>query len=218
MARHTSAETSKWVASNLREAEGVSNIEVLADQVLRVSRTKYGPYVAGIVSATRVEALTILGIIESGFDVEIIVNVPSESFWTGAALNLASSNHIAAGAYGDLFRVIRSPDVRTFVPSEIEFVERGLRQHSRISSFERVHDRLYRLERDGLPDLTVAILNEYELTADHLRTACDRYGKFSVAVITNPNGNPTSSAEGVAQDLGIEILNWRPFFSRLHAE
>ena len=115
------------------------------------------------------------------------------SYWTGGALNLAHDYNIATGAYGDLLRVIDVEDVRTFQPKETEFVERGLRQHDRISSFERVHDRLYCISRNSLPDVTVAMLNEYELTADHLRTARDRYGKFSIAVITNPNGRATST-------------------------
>ena len=115
---------------------------------------------------------------KSKLGVEIIANVPKESYWTGEALRLAHDNNIATGAYGDLLRVIGLQDVRAFQPKETEFVERGLRQHNRISSFERMHDRLYRVSRNGLPDLTVAMLNEYELTADHLRTARDRYGQF----------------------------------------
>jgi hypothetical protein len=108
--------------------------------------------------------------------------------------------------------------VRGFQPKETEFVERGLRQHDRISSFDRIHDRLYRISRDGLPDLTVAMLNEYELTSDHLRTARDRYGKFSVAVITNPNGRATSSAKDAAETMDVEILKWGPFYGRLNTK
>ena len=152
----------------------------------------------------------------SELGVEIIANVPRESYWTGGALSLAQDNNIATGSYGDLLRVIGVPNVRAFQPKETEFIERGLRQHSRISGFKRVHDRLYRISRNGLSDLTVAMLNEYELTADHLRTARDRYGKFAVAVITNPSGRATSSADDAAETMGVEILKWGPFFGRLN--
>ena len=67
-----------------------------------------------------------------------------------------------------------------------------------------------------MPDLKVAMLNEYELTADHLRIARDRYGQFSVAVITNPNGEATSSAKETAQTMGVQILKWGSFFGRLN--
>jgi len=216
MANHTPAETTEWVAGNLRNAEHVLKVEVLSDQVLRVSRSEYAPYVAGIVSAKCVKADAIRPLVESELGVEIIANVPKESYWTGEALRLAHNNNIATGSYGDLLRVIDVPIVRAFRAKETEFIERGLRQHNRISGFERVHDRLYLIRRNGLPDLTVAMLNEYELTADHLRTARDRYGQFSVAVITNPNGGPTRSAEEAAQTIGVEILSWGSFFSRLN--
>lgn len=215
MANYTPAETTEWVAGNLRKADGVSNVEQLLDQVLRVSRRKYEPFVAGIVSAACVEADTVRALVKSELGVEIIANVPKESYWTGGALNLAHANNIATGAYGDLLRVIDLRDVRAFQSNETEFVERGLRQHNRISGFKREHDRLYRVSRNGLPDLIVAMLHEYELTADHLRTARDRYGRFSVAVITDPNGRATSAAQAAAQTMGVEILKWGPFLGLL---
>lgn len=216
MAKHTPAETTEWVAFNLREAERVTEVEILSDQVLRISRSKYDSFVAGIISAKRVEADAVRPLVKSKLGVEIIANVPKESYWTGEALRLAQDNSIATGVYGDLLRVINVQDVRAFRPRETEFVERGLRQHDRISSFERVYDRIYCVSRKGLPDLTVAMFNEYELTADHLRTARDRYGEFSLAVITDPNGRATSSAEDAARTMGVEILKWGPFFGRLN--
>jgi hypothetical protein len=203
---YSNVETTEWVTANLKKAEHVLGVELLSNQVLRISRDKYAPYVAGIVSAKCVEEDIIRPIVEADLGVEIIANVPKESYWTGGALRLARENKIATGGYGDLLRVIRLPDVRAFQQKETEFVERGLRQHDRISNFERLYDRVYRISRNGLPDLTVAMLNEYELTADHLRTARDRYGNFSLAVITNPNGRATSSAEETAQIMGVEIL------------
>lgn len=216
MDKYSPAETTEWVASNLRTSERVSKVEQLSEQILRVSRSNYDPFVAGIVSSTRVDADTVKSLIGSKLEVEIIANVPKESYWTGGALRLAKSNNIATGSYSDLLRVINLPDVRAFRPKETEFVERGLRQHNRISKFERVHDRLYHIRRNNLSDLTVVMLNEYELTADHLRTARERYGQFSIAVITNPNGSPTTSAEQAGQTMGVEILKWGPFFGRLN--
>lgn len=216
MAEYTPAETTEWVAGNLRNVDHVSKVDILSDQVLRVSRSKFDPFVAGIVSVECVQEDTVRPLVSSEYGVEIIANVPKEAYWTGEAIRLAQDNNIATGTYGDLLRVIDVEKVRNFRPRETEFVERGLRQHDRISSFVRLHDRLYRIARNGLPDLTVAMLNEYELTADRLRTARDRYGQFSVAVITNPNGRATSAAEEAAQSMGVDIMNWGAFFGRLN--
>lgn len=216
MANHTLAETCEWVASNLRKAADVLKVEPLSDQVLRVSRRMYDPYVAGIVSVKRVEEDTISTLVDSPLGVEIIANVPKESYWTGGALSLARDNNIATGGYGDLLRIIDVQDVRAFQSKETTFVERGLSQHDRVSIFDRVHDRLYRISRNGFSDLTAVMLNEYELTADHLRIARERYGQFSLVVITNPNGQATSSAVDVARIMGVEILKWGPFLGRLN--
>lgn len=218
MPNHTPAETTEWVADNLREAEHVTNVEILSEQVLRLSRDKHAPYVAGIVLVKCVKVDDIMPLVESEFGVEIIANVPKESYWTGQAIALAQVHGIAIGGYGDLLRVIEVEDVRAFQQKETAFIERGLRQHNRIARFDRLHDRLYLIHRNSLPDVTVAMLNEYELTADHLRTARDRYGNFSLAVITDPNGRATSAANEAAQAMGIEILKWGAFFGRLNKQ
>lgn len=217
MPKRTPADTTLWVATGLRESENIKKVEVLSDQVLRISREDYDPYIAGIVSSKCVDADTIRSIVKSNLGAEIIINVPKVSYWTGEALSLAKSNNIATGAYGDLYRVLDLEDVRSFQPKETEFIERGLEQHSRISSFERIYDRVYDIGRtNGLSDLTVAMLHEYELTADHIRTARNWYGDFSIVVITDPNGRAMASASEVAETMNIEILKWGEFLGRLN--
>ncbi|MCF2523623.1 hypothetical protein [Bradyrhizobium sp. G127] len=208
--------TTEWVATSLREAEDVSEVEVLSDRVIRVTRSTFEPFIAGIVSAPRVERETLQPVVSPNLGVEIVANIPKEAFWTGGALKLAAEHNMATGSFGDLYRAIREEDVRAFQPSETAFVERGLRQHSRVTTFDRLHDRLYSISRKGLPDLIAVMLNEYELTADHLRAARDRYGPFSVAVITNPNGQSTTAADEAAVNMDVEVLKWAPFFGRLN--
>ena len=213
----TPADTTAWVAENLCKAENVSKVDVIDDQVLRVERSKYEPFIAGIVSERCVLADNIKPLVRSKHGVEIIANVPKEVIWTGGALQYAKDNCIATGVFGDLYRVISHEDVRAFQPREIAFIERGLRQHDRVSGIVREYDRVYRVSRKGgLRDLTAAMLNEYELTADHIRTARDRYGSFDVVVNTNPNGSITTSAEEAAKFMGVEILKWDPFFGRIN--
>jgi hypothetical protein len=60
------------------------------------------------------------------------------------------------------------------------------------------------------------MLNEYELTADHVRTARSRYGAFDAILINNPNGKATSAASDVAKGLRVGIFMWREFLGRLN--
>jgi hypothetical protein len=216
MSRRTPADTTNWVADNLRKSSHVTKVDVLDDRVLRVEREEYEPFVAGIIAAPAVMSDHIKGLVDSKHDVEIIINVPKESCWYGSALDLAECNNIATGQYGDLLRAIGEEDVRALVAKDRIFVERSLRQHSRVSGFERSYDKVYVLSRNGLSKLTAAMINEYELTADHLRTAWDRYGKFDVAVCTNPNGTITGSALEAAESMGIDVLKWGAFLGRIN--
>ena len=67
-----------------------------------------------------------------------------------------------------------------------------------------------------LDDVVVVLANEYELTADHVRTARDRYGPFTDILITNPNGEPTSSSMQAAESMGAHVFKWGAFLSRLN--
>jgi murein endopeptidase len=97
MAKYTLAETTEWVAANLRQAEDVSKVELLSDQVLRVSRTKYDPYTAGLVSEKCVDVDAVRPLVKPTLGVEIIANVPKESYWTGKALQLAKKPCLLSG-------------------------------------------------------------------------------------------------------------------------
>lgn len=83
---------------------------------------------------------------------------------------------------------------------------------------ERVHDRMYMVRRSGLNDVVVVLANAYELTADHVRTARDRYGQFTDILITNPNGEPTSSAIQAAKSMGSRVSKWGAFLGRLNRQ
>lgn len=205
-----------WLAEKLGQVDEVTSVEQVSRHSLRISREAYSPFVAGVVSAQRVEAETIRPLVIYNNGIEIIGNVPKESFWTGSAIRLASESDIAIGSLGDIFRAIHHKNVRTFRSKNSEFVERGLTQHDQVSNFELVHDKLYRIARNRFPDLTVAMLHEYELTADRLRIAREWYGPFAIAVNTDPNGSFTNSAEELAESLDIEVLLWRQFLGRLN--
>jgi hypothetical protein len=111
---------------------------------------------------------------------------------------------------------VSDENVREHVKREYVFVERGLIQHNRVSRLEREFDRVYLVHRTGLDPLRFVMLNEYELTADHIRSARSRYGAFDAVLMTNPNGEPTGDAEGVAKDIGVGIFKWREFLGRLN--
>lgn len=210
-------QTTSWVAGNISNMDEVREATVIAPNVLRVTRKKHSQFLAGIISVPIVTAEIVDRLLRTVSDIEIIANVPKESVWTGDGISAAAAERVAFGGLSDLMSAIsRCEDIREYTRREYEFVERGLEQHDSVSRLEREFDRVYLVHRNDLPALRFVMLNEYELTGDHVRTARSRYGRFDAVLINNPNGKATSGALQVAKDMKIGIFKWAEFLGRLN--
>lgn len=207
----------QFVAEALSRHTDVSRAEPLDDRVVEVHRKRDPSFIVGVVSVTLVERATIEELVDDN-RVEFICNIPREAAWTGEAIALIRQRRIAFGGIRDLFAATsRKGPVRDFVRSEFEFIERIFDQHSAVARVERVYDRVYRLHRLALPAVTVALINEYDLTADHIRTAWQRYGPFTDVLANNPNCRYTAEATEAAKQLKVKLLPLRRFMGRLNS-
>jgi hypothetical protein len=205
------------VAEALSRHTDVSRAEPLDNGVVEIYRKRDCSFVVGVVSAALVERTTIEELAHDN-RVEFICNIPREAAWTGDAIGLVCQRHIAFGGIGDLFSATGGKGlVRDFVRSEFGFIERIFDLHSAIARVERVYDRVYRLLRLALPPVTVALINEYDLTADHIRTAWQRYGPFTDVLANNPNCRCTAEAKDAAKQLKVKLLPLRQFMGRLNS-
>jgi hypothetical protein len=200
----------------MREKHGVTGVEQVSDRSIRISRDRHPPYSAGIISKRDVIGDDVQTVLEVDPDVDIIINIPSVGVWQGTGIFATQLAGVAFGGMGDLQSCIAKEDPRSYVKAEYEFIEQGLRHHSRVQNIIREADRLFLLHRNGLPEIRVLALYEYELTTDHLRTARERYGSFDLVLISNPNGRPTQGAANTADALGVELLMFRELLSRLN--
>ena len=208
--------TGEWVARALREHSAVKDVQLVEPQVLRVDRKEHSSFAVATLGLPRVNDSDVDQALAGPSDVEFLVNVPRESFWTGEAIKAAIRHKVGFGGLRDLMSATADEHPRLYQNKEFAFVERGLRQHTRVSSFDRLNDRQYLIKRHGRGDLTIVLLNEYELTAEHVRAARDRYGAFDLVVKTNPNGGVSSAAERAASSMGASIHKWGDFLARLN--
>ena len=205
-----------WTLKQLSEHDEVVVVEPRGDTFIEIQRKKYEPISAAILNEGRVDRGIVESVFDQGVDVQFVANVPKVSVWTGDAIVVAREHNSGWGGLGDLMSAINLESVEGFQRNEYSFVERGIHQHNKVESFERLFDRVFLLFRKGLPEIKVALANEYELTAEHVRTAREVYGEFSLLVQTNPNGNVSSKAQEVAKGLGVDVLNWSDFYGRLN--
>jgi len=204
-----------WVAEKLLEAKEVTGTTVLSDLLISVERRHEPPFVVAAVSVPCVEPSLIKMLTSLQPRPSFVLNLARESYVSAEALTLSNDEEVPIGRMGDLVRAVRLTEVTTYKDPEITYAERGFEQHSNVSSFERLDERRYSIQRHSRPPVIIALLNEYELTADSVRVARERYGPFRWALLTNPNARITGNAEEVSATLDCRLLPWREFYKAL---
>lgn len=207
--------TGRWVAEKI--VDRIQDVEVIGSQILSVAR-EHDSFLLGTTAVERVDCTVVRAITETVAELSFVVNIPKESYWTGEAICLLSRHSVAFGGMGDLYRALSrdEDDLRQYRRPEFDFVECALGQHDRVTVMTRVHDRKYVLGRRGLTDFTIVLLNEYELTKDHVRRAKTRYGLFDAILMTNPNGKATAQATEVAKSIGANIYEAGQLMARIN--
>ena len=208
--------TGRWVANKIRHQDDVQDVEVIESQILSVRR-QYDTFMLGTTAFECVNSTVVRTLTERPHTLSFIVNIPKESFWTDEAIDLVSQHSIAFGGMGDLYTALSHPrNVRQYRNREFLLVEQALGQHDIVIKMKRTYDRKYILKRRGLPDFTIVLINEYELTKDHVRIARKRYSKFDAILITNPYGNATTQARETASSINIGIYKIGQLMARIN--
>lgn len=143
------------------------------------------------------------------------VSVPSKSVWKGEAIDFVRSNGAAYGRMGALQKALSKLDVAS-EKSPFDFFERGLRQHSEVDSVELIYESVFRVNRDaGRRPLVVAVIDAYEMSAEHVRNCREKFGHFDIGVKQTSYGRVASSAYQAAESMEAEVMMWSELLKRL---
>ena len=207
----------EWVAAKLREEKAVSAVDVISPTLLSIHRVAHGPAVVAVTAASSLDEGELINLSNQTPTPHFLVNASGDFVLTPKAFGRSEARGLPVGGMGDIKRALGLANISEYLNPEIEFVERGMRQHSRVTTFERMDERRYRVFRNApLSPVVVMLINEYDLTAEHVRTARDRYGTFDRILVTNPNGRITDSAHEVALLMNVGVGHWRDFTRDLH--
>lgn len=208
--------TPRWVAGRLQGHHRVTHVETEDDGCLVVTRTDDTAVLVGTLSTDLLEKNDLTYWVARAERPAFVVNVSAGGRTAESAFMAAEAAGFAIGGMGDLYRALGEPNPARYVHPEVRNVSRMLRQHSRVESFRRLDDRKYCICRRELDDIVVAILNEYELTAEAVRAAVERYGRVQGIVNSNPLGGGTRAAFEALDSAGIPYFAWSEFYKALH--
>jgi hypothetical protein len=150
-------------------------------------------------------------------DISFVLNIPKNARIDGDAYQLSVRAGFAIGGVGDAMRALNIQDPSSYINQRTAFVERILQQHSRLTSFRRLDDSRYYLERSGLQSVVIFVSDDYDVTAESIREAIERYGEFDAFVTSNPNALQISpEASSAAASTGRLTYRWGDFMSALN--
>lgn len=201
--------------------EVVESAKVVGKNLVAISRKKELPDVT--VYTTSREKIT-----SSDFDklgeelgekqgaVSFVVNLHKEPLITAGAISSSEISGAVIGGLGDLYRALDLADLTTYINPRVRFILRGLRQHTRVTDVVRLDNRRYEIARKGLPTVTVLEFEDYEATADSLRSRIALFGDFDAFLAANPNAHITASAREVATNTGRAVYMWGELLGALN--
>jgi hypothetical protein len=187
---------------------------------LSIARKSGGQFTAAAIGVTDVVTLAhVKPLFEIGNKrPEFVVNVPSKAIWSGSAIDFIHDAPAAFGKFGELTRASRGDEaISSYRNKEYDFFERAFRQHSAVSEVTRIYDKVFRLGRvRGMPDVTVVLVDAYDMSAEDVRNARDLYGKFDAALKMSSYGSITTAAAEAAASMDAETFKFGEFLGRLN--
>lgn len=205
-----------WAAKKLKDHECVTQVDQVGTHGLIIHRRNRTPLEIAVIGVERVDAGCIDDALILAPDSAFVLNVGSGGYVPAGGYERATELGLGVGALGELLSVIYQADVSEPVGSKATFVLRSVDQHSNVSKVSRVADVLYSIERKTGDSLVAAMLYEYELGADAVRTAMARYPEATVLVSANPNATTSQMAIEAAESAGIKLLStWKAFYRDL---
>ena len=150
-------------------------------------------------------------------NLDFFLNITKEAYIDGELVKLASRLNFGIGDLSDLFSALNREDISNYITQDIEYVMENLPQHTRVTNLERLDYRRFKIHRLNLPSVIILVLNDYELTADVVRSGIRKYGKFDAILSSNPNCQPlTTVCQTVVSSAGLQVFSWKELFGHLN--
>ena len=205
----------EWLVEKLEDNENVDSTAIVSENLLTIKRTD-GSNLNVTKSTLNHFIISDIKNILSVQNADFILHTPKQPFVDGSVFYYLESKQIVLGGFGDLTRVVNQGHNFPYLPPDVHFIFRGLKQHTKVSGVRRLDNKRYEVERHGLETVTIIALNDYDLGVESIRAAVDEFDKFDAVLKSNPNGKITTSALELADSREIKAFKWGELMSKLN--
>lgn len=205
-----------WVAERIDSNHGVSVVERTAEDFLILKADGRPPFPAAVIGVKDViRREDVAPVLSLETKPQFVVNVPSRTLWSGAAIRMIHATPAAFGTLGELLKAANAGNVPQYRNKTWDFFERAIRQHSRVCDVSRVYGEVFEAQRLTGGSVTIALVDAYHMSAEDVRNARDRFGEFDVAVKISSYGSITDEAEEAARSIGAEAVTLKGLMRKL---
>lgn len=205
-----------WVADKLATTEGLAIVDRTPEDFLVVrSNDGYTFFVAVLGVKNVIELSDVEPLFSGATKPQFVVNVPSKSLWSGAAIHRVHAASAAFGTLGDVSRAACTDDAGSYREKNMSFFINAMKQHSNVSSVSYVYETVFKADRKIGASLIVAVIDAYNMSAEDVRNAKVRFGHFDVVVKSSSHGSITNQAEAAASSIGAQALTFGELMRRL---
>lgn len=208
--------SSNFLKDKLKDFDSIKTIIPSDNNLLKIERKKGASFLTFTMSLESIKLNDIEEIVNYKNDIKFITNIKKEYKISGSAMNYLNSKKISFGGMGDLMRFANKEDNSLQLDKEFGFVHRGLNQHDKVKSIERLDNKRIKIERVILKDVIAVMNNDYELGAESVRSYKARFNDFKVMISTNPNARISTEAYTIAKSLNIDIGKWGELLGKLN--
>lgn len=203
-----------WVASKIDPREGLSVVGRTPEDLLLMQFKSNEPFPVAVIGVGDLPQ-HVQPLLSLATRPQFIVNVPSKTLWRGDAISLVNAAPAAFGTLGEIRKAASSGHVPNYRNKNWEFFEQAIRQHSNVHAITRVYDEVFEAHRFRGNDLKIALVDGYHVSAEDVRNARDRFGKFDIAVKKSGYGSVTDAADQAAASMGAEVVTFKGLMQRL---
>lgn len=205
-----------WVAGKLAANQhGVKVVGRTPEDLLVVGTDDYTFLVAVLGVPDIVQVSHVQPLFVGANKPQLVINVPSKTLWSGAAIDFLHAVPAAFGTMGDIDRAADKKAAEFFRDKNMGFFINAIEQHKNVSAVSYVYDSVFRVERRKGASVTVAVVGAYNLSAEDVRNARARVGHFDVVVKASSHGSITHQASAAAASMGAEALTFGELMARL---
>lgn len=205
----------EWLVETLANNENVVSTNIKSENLLTIERTD-GPNLDVTKSTLNRFTTSDIKEILSIQSADFILHTQKEPFVDGNVFDYLDSREIVLGGFGDLTRVVNQGHNFPYLPPDVRFIFRGLKQHTKVSNVRRLDNKRYEIERYGLETVIIIALNDYDLGVESIRAAVDEFDTFDAVLKSNPNGRITTSALELADSREIKAFKWGELMGQLN--